>query len=222
MTRKALVAVSLLLGALLFGAAVSPRLVRAQEHPVGGLRISDEAGAPFGEVQAPPGEKHFRLDSGVQRLFIAFEYSGTQPTDVQLRVMGPMGAILFQEARTYDAPGTHVVEFDNGLPLEDNEYVINAYVGAEGYLADSLQLAVGEAQIPGPVVDSDFGAPTPEVAQATMLANLPAQPGGSAAAGAPAEVPGGPPRGMLVLAGFGALLLVAVVVWAGRSALRGN
>jgi hypothetical protein len=206
---------------LVSGAFFLTGLVLAQEETVGGLRISDEAGTSLSEVASPPGEKHFHLDAGVQSFYIAFDFSGTQPTEVEVRLLGPMGTILYGDVQTYDTPGTHVIQFDNGAPLDDNEYVVNAYVGSEHYLADSLQLAVGAAEI-APSMAEDTGDGPPSAAQATVVPIMAEEPAGSAPADTAAGVPGGPSRWMLLTAGVGVLLLLAVVVWAARSALRGS
>ncbi len=219
MTRKICVGAVLLLGMSVFS-----QVSLAQEQAVSGLRIADEAGNSVGEVPAPPGEKHFHLDSGVQKIYIAFDFSGTQATDVQVKFLGVMGTILFLDTQTYDTPGTKVVGFDSSLPLEDMEYVVNAYIGPELYLADSLQLAVGEAQIP-PAREEEVdaqGAPVPEAYQATVVPVRPADVEGPRDMDSPADVPGGPPQWMLLLAGLGVLVLFAVVVWAARSALRSS
>jgi hypothetical protein len=196
---------------------VVPSVVQGQ-GTVGALRISDETGTEIERIDAPAGEKRYHVPSGTDAFHIAFDFSGNTPTDVQIRVMGPMGTILQQETDTYSAPGTHVIEFDNGgIPLEDNEYVVNAYVGDEFYLADSLQLAVGEAQIPeSREVDSppDSEGPLPQEPVSAM-------PGpGAPDLGAEGATPGGPPARLLVLAGLAVVVLLAVVAWAGWSFAR--
>jgi len=220
MTRSILIT-TLLLAVAALASPLFAGTAAAQEHPVGGLRISDESGEAIGELPSPPGEKHFHLDPGVQGFHIAFEYTGSEPTDVQVRVLGPMGTILFQDAQSYDSPGTYVVEFDNGSELSDNEYVVNAYVGGESYLADSLQLAIGSASIPISKVDevepvdeaaASSGAEAMEPVEAPATAGpLEAREG---------QVPGGPSQWMLLLAAAGILILLAVVLWAARSATR--
>lgn len=142
---------------------------------------------------------------------MAFDIDGAEPTEVEIRITGLMGAILYQEPFSYDSPGTKIVTFDNkGVALEDNEYVVNAYVGADRYLADSLQLTIGQAVIP----TSQVGAQAPSVP--TPQATLGATSGpttGSAGTG--------PLSGWtLVAAVAGMLALFGVVVWAGWSAMR--
>jgi hypothetical protein len=189
----------------------------AQEHPVGGLRVANEGGESMGEQPSPPGEKHFHLDSGVEGFHIAFEYNGGDTTPVEVRVLGPMGAILFSDTEQCEEPGTFVMAFDHGAVLDDNEYVVNAYVGDESYLADSLQLAIGSASIPPSESDqvpaaTDSGAQGSDILQPVATATI--------AEGAAGAVPGGPSQWMLLVAGIGILVLLAVVLWAARSAMR--
>lgn len=221
MTRTSLTLILLLVAAVLTTYAAE-----AQQHPVGGLRISDETGEAMGQLPAPPGEKHFHLDSGVESFHIAFDFQATEPTQVQLRVLGAQGAILFQDVQTYESPGTQVVEFDNGAPLADNEYVVNTYIGPESYLADSLQLAVGEARIPESNVDD--AAPVIGYEDPTAAPMIPQEPGAEQASfpeqvqepQTNVEVPGGPSQWTLYLAIIGVLILAAVVLWAARSAMQ--
>ncbi len=211
---------ALLAAVLLVGAVVSVGIASAQEHPVGGLRIADEAGEEMGLQPSPPGEKHFYLDSGIEGFHIAFEYSGEGSAQVQVRVLGPMGTVMYQEDEACEGPGTFVVEFDNGAPLADNEYVVNAYVGDEKYLADSLQLAIGAAKIAPSKIDSTTVASDSSTQpQAEVLEPLDI---GSEAVEQPSsgQVPGGPSRWTLALAALGVLVLIAVVFWAARSAAR--
>ncbi len=186
----------------------------AQGHVIGGLRIADETGAAVGVLPAPPGEKYYQLDAGTTSYYIAFDFSGASPVEVELRVLGPMGTVVFKHTATYSEPGTQVVRVDSPVPLEDNEYVVNAYVGPEWYLADSLQLAVGAAQIPGSKIEESAG--TPVAAQATMV------PVEQTPANAATPIPGGPHRGVLVAAGALLVILLAIVVWATTSAVRGR
>ncbi len=186
----------------------------AQGHVVGGLRIADASGAALGAMPAPPGEKYYRLEAGTTPFYIAFDVSGATPAQVELRVLGPMGTVVFKHTATYEQPGTQVVRVDSAVPLEDNEYVVNAYVGPEWYLADSLQLAVGAAQIPGSKADETAAAPQPVQATVVPLAQSPDK--------AATPMPGGPHRGVLVAAGALLVVLLGIVVWATTSALRGR
>jgi len=132
-------------------------------------------------------------------------------------VMGPSGTVLFQTSETYDTPGTKTVLVDNdGSAFADQEYVVNAYVGADAYLADSLQLVVGDVQLP-----------TPEEQTVPESAALPAQQFATAQPAAPSEaastggdVPGGPSTGVLALAVVGIVALIGIVMWAAWSATR--
>jgi len=193
---------------------VSTRLTAGEssaQNTVANLRlVQDTAGTPLEPESAPPGEKLFHLDHGADKLHMAFDFTGSTPTDVEIRVTGPMGAILFQESQSYDRPGNQVVVFDNkGVPLEDNEYVINAYVGKDRYLADSVQLTIGAAVIPSP----NSGNPPPLPSQPTLA-------GGGAGGGTVPVTPPGPARSSLLLAIVGMLGLLGIALWAGWSAMR--
>jgi hypothetical protein len=190
---------------------LAPRQGSAQDT-VGDLRLAqDESGLPLETAASPPGEKIYHLDQGVDRLYIGFDFTGSTPTDVEIRVMGPLGTIVFQETAQYDAPGPKLITFDNGgMPLADNEYVVNAYVGENHDLADSLQLTVGEAVIPTSGAQSAGAALTP---QPTLIGAITG--GGEAQTALP-----GTSRSTLILALFGMVALFGVVVWAGWSAMR--
>lgn len=203
---------------LLAAAAVATTLcgarpALAQQAVVGNLRLATDAeGTPLDAVPAGPGEKVYALPKDAQRLFIAFDYQSSTPERVQIRVMGPMGAVMFQSDETYDAPGTHVIEFENGgIPLEETEYVVNAYVTDSLYLADSLQATVGEAQL-SPASNEQSVAPSePQVVEVPIGEPV----GATGTAGSPP----GPSSMLLVVAGVGVLALLGVVAWAGMSAL---
>jgi hypothetical protein len=187
------------------------------DKPISNLRLAvDTTGQPATPISEPP-EKAYRLPAGTSEFIVAFEFQGSEPTDVAVRVLGPMGTIEFTEQKTYSQPGTQVIVFRKGDgALADNEYVVNAYVGKEQYLTDSLQLAVGEAQIP-PSRTTEL-ALTP---QPTTGGLLPTQ-----VAGAPGnfgDQPTGDPTWLpLALAVVGLVALGGVVLWAVRSAMRPN
>ena len=204
---------------LLVASALSVRTTYAQESSVGELRIVDESGTELGREESPPGEKHYRLPAGATGFRIAFDYDGTVPTPVQVRVMGPSGTVLLQTQEEYGTPGTQYVEFDNeGVPLEDQEYVVNVYLGTDPYLADSLQLAVGAAEIPGSVAED---VPTEGTAQATTSSELVIQtPGVTDPIADGQPVPGGPSWVVVAVAALGIVALALVVVWAGWSATK--
>ena len=187
------------------------------QETIGGLRIVDDTGAITGQEEAPAGEKLYRLPAGVIAFNVAMDYDGSSPTDVQVRVMGPSGTVLFQKAETLTQPGpVTVVVTNGGQPFADQEYVVNAYVGADQYLADSLQLVVGEAQLPTPEeaqATSESSMLNPVSAMSGTLAETP-----SSSATAPTSVPGGPSNAVLGLAVAGILALTGIVVWAAWSA----
>jgi hypothetical protein len=192
------------------------RLVGAQsaDKPVANLRIAaDAAGKGIAmDAAAGPGDKIYRLPTGIDQFYVAFDFQGAAPTDVAIRVVGPMGAIVFEEKQTFEKPGTHVIIFKQGTgPLADNEYVVNAYVGKDQYLADSLQLAVGQAQIPGPVATEAGAALTPVTG---VIPTVGADEGGAS------DAPPNPFTPMLILALVGFVVLVSVVLWAVRSAMK--
>jgi hypothetical protein len=193
------------------------RVVSAQsaDKPVGNLRIAEDASgkAIAMDAAAGPGDKIYRLPSGIDQFYVAFDYSGASPTDIAVRVVGPMGAIVFEDRKVYNKPGTHVIIFKQGTgPLADNEYVVNAYVGKDQYLADSLQLAIGKAKIAGAVA-TDSGPPSPPPAAGVIPTVVPA---GGASGGQPPN----PFTPTLILALVGLVALVSVVLWAVRSAMK--
>jgi hypothetical protein len=194
----------------------------AQSSTVGNLRIVDDAGETVGQESAPAGEKLFRLESGVTRFLVGFDYEGTAESEVQIRVMGPSGTILHQDTGSYDAPGGYEIEVDNGdNPFQDQDYVINAYIGPEPYLADSLQLVVGSGSVPG-METSEESASQPELTgnSEPVGQELPPQPVVSELEPDQGEIPGGPSRQVLLLAGLGIVALMAIVLWAGWSAMN--
>jgi len=200
-------------------------LVHGQSGAViGNLRVaSDETGTPMETIPAGPGEKVYALEAGTSRVLLAFDFNGTSPTTVQLRLMAPQGTILLQEEREISEVGTHVIEYDGeDLPLQETEYVANVYVQTDGnafYLADSLQMTVGNASI-SPAVNELGGQAQVEGVQPSIGAG--GQPEISAGGGAAAEAPvvPGPSPMLLVLAGLGVVSLLGVVAWAGVSAMR--
>jgi hypothetical protein len=189
----------------------------AQESGVGNLRLVDQAGAEVGREEAPAGEKHFRLPSGSTGIRVAFDYEGTTATPVQVRIMGPSGTVLLQQQEEYAAPGTYYADYKSDGPMPDQEYVVNVYIGTDPYLADSLQLIVGEGEIPGPV---DAAAPTAASATESTGGQLAVTTGEAAAGTTSQDIPGGPSPVVLALAGLGIVALALVVAWAAWSATR--
>ncbi len=193
-------------------------LVTAQgtDKPVANLRLAQDASGVGMALDgaSSPGEKIYRLPAGVNEVTVAFDYQGVGATDVAVRMIGTSGTILFDEQKPFEEPGTHVIIFKQGSgPIPDGEYVVNAYVGDEQYLADSLQLAIGEAEIPDSVM--------------TPLAQTPSAEAGGviptvAVAGGESSSPPNPFTPTLILALAGLLALVLVVLWAVRSAMRSD
>jgi hypothetical protein len=198
---------------MLAGLCLAPYPGAAQDTVADLRLVQDESGTPIEPAASPPGEKIYHLEKGVDSLLIGFDFTGSTPTDVEIRVMGPLGAMFYQETAQYDSPGPKVVRFDNdGAALEENEYVVNAYVGTDHYLADSLQLTVGQAVIATSVAGSSNSAIAPTPQQALI--------GGIPGAGDAAATLPGPSRSALLLAVVGMVALFGVVVWAGWSAMR--
>lgn len=225
MTRTLWAATAALIAALLVVGQA------AAQPEVQNLRVAaDASGGQLPEADAPQGEKQYHLDSGTADLYVAFDCASPAEGVTQVRVMQPPGTILFQEEASCAAGGQQVVLYDRkGLPFPNNEYVVNLYVGdKELYLADSVQFAVGDATIPPSAGDS-----TPIAAQPAATLQVAPLPGSAPVESAPfpesADVEsaapdtsanGGPSLWLLAVAGFGILLLVAVVAWAGWSATR--
>lgn len=201
-----------LFASLLLAAGASIVAAQNADKPVANLRLAlDASGSPMTPVSEPP-EKVYKVPAGINVLIVAYDFQGTEPTDVSIRVLGPNGTIEFQEQKKVDTPGTHVVQFTKGDGvIADNEYVINAYVGEQQYLADSLQVAVGKAVIPE--------SPSTAIAEKTRSTGpLP-----TAVASPTIDTgPGVNDNTPLVLAGVLLLVLAGVVVWAVRSAMAGN
>lgn len=197
--------------------------VRAQDAVVGNLRLaSDASGTPMETVPAGPGEKVYALETGDEAVYMAFDFSGTTPMTAQLRLMGPMGVAVHLEDVELVQPGPYVVTYDPGdRPLAETEYVVNIYIQAEGsyYLADSLQMTVGDAEI-SPAVNENPGESVQQPADFTAPELAPV---GSSipTTESTAEVPG-PSTMLLMLAGVGVLGLLAVVAWAGMSAIKSS
>lgn len=205
----------LLLAALPVGAVFA----QSSSSPAGNLRLVDESNVELTREPSDLADQIYRVPEGTSALNIAFDFSGSSPTAIQTRVLGNLGATLYQESETYDAPGSHVVTFDNKTPLEVGEYVVNIYVGDDVYLADSFQLLVGdEVVLPTPQDEGPaMEIPTPELGGAEAAA-----PAASATLETPTgtgEAPSGSPA-LLALAGLGMVLLLGIVLWAGRSAMR--
>lgn len=212
MKRWRWAALPLMAAALLWAAEAA-----GAQETVGGLRLVDAAGETVGQEPAPPGEKLFRLLAGVTEFTVAMDFEGAAPIDVQIRVMGPSGTVLFQETETYEAPGTQTVVVDNaGSPFAEQEYVVNAYVGPDAYLADSMQLVVGDVVLPTPGDEAPVEAQALEAQTVTQgdVAGAPAD------VPAAAPVPGGPSTAVLLLAVAGIVVLFGIVLWAGWSATR--
>ena len=199
----------------LLAAALAPAGAGAQGSPIKNLRLLDAAGQPMAVDQIEAGDPYYRIPEGVPSLKAAFEFAGTQATDVKLKVLGNEGAALFEDTKSLDAPGTYEFLYDaKDQPLEKGEYVVNLYLGKEFYLADSVQLFVGDVQ--------------PQQSEASLTE----APAATATGGASAGDTGKPPIGdsqpgggssntsLLILAGAGIVVLLGIVLWAGRSAMR--
>lgn len=202
--------------ALLIAVVTFAGVMAQSDKPVANLRLAQDATGQGMALDpaSSPGEKIYRLPAGVNEVIVAFDYQGVGPTDVSVRLIGTSGTIVFDEQQAYEKPGVHVIIFkQGGSPIADGEYVVNAYVGDEQYLADSLQLAIGEAEIPDSMMTSVAGTPS-------------AEPGGViptvATAGGESSSPPNPFTPTLVLALVGFLALVLVVLWAVRSAMRSD
>lgn len=183
---------------------------------VGKLRIGDASGQTIWEQPAPAGEKLFKAPSGTQSFKVYFDYDGTAPMRAVIKLIAPQGVIQDQQEQQLTAAGTFSVDFSFEQPLADQEYLINAYVDVDGAqsLADGLTLLVGEAAIipaqQAQQVPLDPQAPAAEVSA----------PGAAVAAEPAAPSAGGPSQLLLLGSGLGVIVLLAIVVWAGMSALK--
>lgn len=183
---------------------------------VGKLRIGDATGQTIWEQPAPAGEKLFKAPSGTQSFKVFFDYDGTAPMRTVIKLIAPQGVIQDQQEQQLTAAGTFSVDFSFEEPLADQEYLINAYVDVDGAqsLADGLTLLVGEAVVipaqQAQQVPLDPQAPPAEVS--AQGAAVDAEPAAPAA--------GGPSQLLLLGSGLGVIVLLAIVVWAGMSALK--
>ncbi|HQZ71243.1 MAG: hypothetical protein ACH37Z_16585 [Anaerolineae bacterium] len=199
----------------LLGAALAPYGAGAQGSPVKDLRLLDAGGQPMALIPIEAGDDYYRVPEGTPSITAAFEFAGTQATDVKIKVLGTEGVGLFEESKSVDAPGTYEFVYDaKDRPLEKGEYVVNLYLGKESYLADSVQLFVGDAEPQQSVASQQETAPANPAESPEPSAPIDA---------APSEDPAGGATGnssLLILAGAGILALLGIVLWAGRSAMR--
>lgn len=182
---------------------------------VGKLRIGDESGQTIWEQPAPAGEKLFKAPSGTQQFKVYFDYDGSAPMRAVIKLIAPQGVIQDQQEQELTAAGTFAVDFRFEQPLADQEYLINAYVDVDGgqSLADGLTLLVGEAAvIPAQQMQQVPAEPQAPAAEVSA-------PGADALAPM-APVAGGPSQLLLLGSGLGVIVLLAIVVWAGMSALK--
>lgn len=190
--------------------------------PVKDLRLLDSQGQPLERQELEPGDYWFQLAENATGVTAAFDFSGTQATDVKLRILGVEGVPIFEESRQVDAPGTITFTYDaKDQPLQVGEYVVNLYMGKESYLSDSVQLYVGDAQ--PSVSQATKQALTPQAETTADPAATAVESGGSPESSSAEAPTGGSPAGnrsLLVLAGVGLLALLGIVLWAGRSAMR--
>lgn len=198
----------------LLGTALAPLGAGAQGSPVKDLRLVDASGQPMEQTQIEINDNYYRVPVGTTSLKTAFEFVGTQATEVKLKVLGVEGAALYEESKSLDAPGTYDFAYDaKDQPMAEGEYVINLYLGKESYLADSVQVYVGNAQPPVSVATQQAQTPSTETVVGT-----PVTPSDSPVTGG--DTGGSGNSSLLVLAGVGILALLGIVLWAGRSAMR--
>jgi hypothetical protein len=199
----------------LFGAALAPIGAGAQGSPVKDLRLVDANGQPMELIQIEAGDGYYRVPEGTPSITAAFEFAGTQATDVKFKVLGTEGVSLFEDSKSLDAPGTYQFVYDTkDRPLEKGEFVANLYLGKESYLADSVQIYVGDVQ-PPPSQASRLETQPADAAQSALPTSA-MEPVASddAPEGATGNVT------LLALAGAGIVALLGIVLWAGRSAMR--
>jgi hypothetical protein len=151
-------------------------------------------------VQEVPGEPpKYQLPSNTSALYAVFEFRGEPGTPVQVRMIAPGNQVVRQVEQKFDTPGRQVIALDNGgRAFDDNNYTVNAYVdvGSGWYIAASSEAVVGNPA--GPV---EAGAPAAEDPSL------------------PPRLPGASPLAMAAAA-LGAVVLLVIMVWAARSALR--
>lgn len=221
--RAALRRLAALLSAAVAAAALAaPAAAQTGRATVGNLRIGDDSGQTIWEQPAPAGEKIFKAPTGTKQFKVWFEYDGTTAKHAVIKVLAPQGVIAGMQEQDLAAPGTLSMDFTFDEPLADAEYLVNAYVDVDGKesLADGMTLLVGEAAIipPDRVEQAPVGAPPSgnDAAPAGAVVNAPASGGGDASAPQAGE----PSQLLLLGSGLGVIVLLAIVVWAGMSALK--
>lgn len=194
----------------------SPAAAQTGRGTVGHMRVGDDSGQAIWEQPAPAGEKIFRAPAGIKQFKVWFEYDGSAPKRAVIKLIAPQGVFLDQKDQQLANAGTYSVDFSFDQPLTDQEYLVNAYVDVDGAesLADGFTLLVGDASQITPS----------HVSQATVAA----PPAAGDAIGAPpvagagqSPTPAGAPSTLLLVgSGIGVIVLLAIVVWAGMSALK--
>ncbi|MBK6769437.1 MAG: hypothetical protein IPG72_10630 [Ardenticatenales bacterium] len=210
---------ALLCAAVAAGTLVVPVFAQSGRATVGNIRIGDDTGQTVWEQPAPAGEKLFKAPAGTKQFKVWFEYDGTAARRAVIKVIAPQGVIAGMQEAELSVPGTNSVEFTFEEPLADAEYLVNAYVEVDGREspADGLTLLVGNAEVipasnvQNVPVDANSGGVNP----AAPVVNPPA--GGNDAA---APRAGEPSQLLLLGSGLGVIVLLAIVVWAGMSALK--
>ena len=84
----------------LLGAALAPYGAGAQGSPVKDLRLLDAGGQPMALIPIEAGDDYYRVPEGTPSITAAFEFAGTQATDVKIKVLGTEGVGLFEESKS--------------------------------------------------------------------------------------------------------------------------
>lgn len=204
--------IALLCAASATALLAAPAAAQGGRGTVGNMRVGDDSGQTIWEQPAPAGEKVFRAPAGIKQFKVYYEYDGSSAKRAVIKLIAPQGVFLDQKEQELSQAGTFSAEFSFDQPLADQEYLVNAYVDVEGAesLADGFTLYVGDAApiTPAHVTEATVAAPSMPNEQV----NAPAQ---------PAVDPGGSPSMLLLVgSGIGVIALLAIVVWAGMSALK--
>lgn len=211
---------ALLCSAAAAAAFVAPVAAQTGRATVGNLRIGDDNGQSIWEQPAPAGEKLFKAPAGTKQFKVWYEYDGTTTKRAVFKVIAPQGVFTDIQEQELTAPGTFSIDFSFDEPLADAEYLVNAYVDVDGKesLADGLTLLVGEAAVipPDNVQQATTGAPAAGIDPAQPVAGAPGAVGGAGTAPQAGE----PSQLLLFGSGLGVIVLLAIVVWAGMSALK--
>ena len=158
MKRTILLTVGLVLclSSLLIGAAAAQRATNATEHKVclpfifkGNADYND--GDPKGRItnfhmsSSCDGPAMPDFPSGINTVYVIFNYAYMEYEPIRIKVYGYGGAVLYDHKETYVGAGTECLPVSGPFP-DGDYYVTNMYVKVRGVesLFDSIEWSVGD------------------------------------------------------------------------------